>query len=384
MTAQPIYKTACLFVAMLAVAVFAIPSAHAQSKKNDGPPVVAAPAPSVNAQNPAMPDRLARPMQAIDPVTLRAEGVEIRLWGLSPIEGNGALALRAMDRLDQVIGGQIVSCRIEGGTIPVLVGRCTAQGGQDLGLALLSEGLAMRNRRQTYNTAFASAYGQAEEFARLNQKGVWSYLKESETQETEGKGLSPSMQLFMLTGVPMIGLAGLGLIMWIFLQRMSNAQRQEFERARKKESVLVERERNVLMSTLEGELLENKDKIDAFISIYSDMLRSLRDISETPKYQKMGDIIQKNPGFSRTVFDANANRLSSLGIKLAGRISKLYASLPRDQEYINLDASIPLETAVQLVEKVIEGAASLQEPISVALVELQQASQSRPDDPQSV
>lgn len=332
-----------------------------------GPAVPAVPATPV-ASAPTMPDRIMRPMQAIDAVTLRAEGVEVRLWGIEPVnDANSPLAIKSMEKLDQLIAGGQVNCKIEGGAIPALIGRCATTSGEDLGVALLNEGFAVRNRRQIYNTMFAQAYGQAEEFARTNAKGVWASMKEQE-QKNE---LSPGMLMTLLIGVPLVGFTCMAILMWVLLQRMATSQRMEFERARKKENALAERERSVLVSMLEGELSENKNKVDAFLTIYGDMLRSLKDLSETPKYQQVGDIVQRYPSFSHIVFDANVNKLSSLGLQVAGKVSKLYAALPRTQEYINLDPEVPLETAIKLVEKTVTEAQDLQAPLDTLIKEVQ-------------
>ena len=356
-----------LMLALLLSLGAALP-AHAQ----DGPAVPAVPATPV-LTSPTMPDRLTRPMQVIDPVTLRAEGVEVRLWGIEPIsDANSPLAIKAMERLDQMIADRQVNCKIEGGAIPALIGRCATAEMPDLGVALLNDGLAIRNRRQTYNTMFAQPYGQAEEFARTNAKGVWAQLAAQE----EKKELSPATLMALLIGVPGAGFVCMGLLLWVLLQRMATSQRMEFERARKKENALAERERSVLVSMLEGELAENKNKVEAFITIYGDMLRSLKDLSETPKYQQVGDIVQRHPSFSHIVFDANVNKLSALGLQLAGKVSKLYTALPRTQEYITLDPNVPLETAIKLVEKTVTEAKELEAPLTQLIAELQAVTES--------
>lgn len=358
-------------VLMLATIIFVAAATPGLAQK--GPTVPAVPATPV-ASAALMPDRLQRPMQAIDAVTLRAEGVEVRLWGIEPVnDANSPLAIKAMERLDQLIAGGQVNCKIEGGAVPALIGRCATVEQPDLGVALLNDGLAVRNRRQIYNTMFAQPYGQAEEFARTNAKGIWSQMKERE----EKSELSPGVLISLLIGVPAAGFICMGLLMWVLLQRMATSQRMEFERARKKENALAERERSVLVSMLEGELAENKNKVDAFLTIYGDMLRSLKDLSETPKYQQVGDIVQRHPSFSHIVFDANVNKLSSLGLQVAGKVSKLYAALPRSQEYINLDPDVPLETAIKLVEKTVSEAQALTVPLATLIGEVQALAESK-------
>ncbi len=320
-------------------------------------------------------------MVAIDPITLKAEGIEIKLWGIKPAStSETSLERRALDLLDSLIGQQVVNCKIVDGALPVLNGRCAVQANADLALELLNNGYAVRDRRATYNTQYATAYGEAEEIAKLNRKGVWKYMAESEKESSIPKWLAPHMEvlipLALIVG-PISGLVIVALVLWFWMQRMSKAQQQEAEAARRKESMLQSREKNVLISTLEGELTENKNKTEAFLVIYGDLLRSLKDTSEVPKYQQVGDIVQKHPSFSKTVFEGNVNKLSLLGIKFAGQISKLYSALPKDQEYINLEPNVPLETAVKLVEKILREAEELLGPINTAISGLQAESQQK-------
>ena len=330
------------------------------------------------AQN-SLPERIARPMIAIDPMTLKAEGVEIRLWGIKAAETNETpLELRALDLLDKLIAGQVVNCKIEGGNLSVMFGRCVAQGKEDLALALLNSGLAVRDRRQTYNTPFATAYGQAEEFARLNRRGVWSHVTGDDGAERKEEGGVPQWSLILsMFIIPVVGFSVIGFLLWISLQKMADAQRADVEEERKKEAMLETRERRVLLTTLQGEIFENKNKIEAFLVIYGDMLRGLQEKGAQPKYQQVGDIIQKHPSFSKTVFEANVGKMSLLGIKTAGQLSKLYAAFPKEQEYINLDPTVPIDSAVKLVEKILDDARALQPQVDMVLADLQAAAEEK-------
>lgn len=346
------------------------------------PPVLAQKSPSsaeTPAAAPARPERIVRPMIAIDPVTLKGEGVEIRLWGIEPAStSESPLELRALDLLDSLIEGQQVNCKIEGGQLPVFQGRCVVQGVTDLSLELLNNGLAVRDRRVTYNTQFASAYGKAEEMARHSRKGVWKYLADDEKAAAEktDDASGYALPLALIAG-PFAGMVLIGAVLWFWMQNMARAQQADAEAVRRKEQLLQAREKNVLLTTLEGELLENKNKIEAFLAIYGDMLAGLKNPAEQPKYQQVGDIVQKHPSFSKTVFEANVGKLSLLGIKLAGSVSKLYAGLPSAPEYINLEPNVALETAIQLVEKVMKDAETQIPAIESAIAGLQAAAQQK-------
>ncbi len=362
-------------VAMMMIALFVVP-VSAQQRAQQSTMAQAQQQEAQQRRTSPLPDRIIRPMRAVDPITLRAEGVSIRLWGIKPAQsGDTPLELRALDLMDGLIQEQQVNCKIEGGAIPELIGRCTVQSSQDLALELLTKGFVVVDRHQTYNTVFATNYAKAEEAARAAGNGVWAFVKQAE----DGTGGVPKwMQSevllpLVLFGGPLLGLLVVAFVLWRFMDGISSAQTSENRQAEHKEALLQTRERQVLVSTLEGELAENKNKIEAFLVIYGDMLRSLKEGTETPKYQQVGDIVQKHPSFSKTVFEANVPKLNLLEMKLAGHVSKLYSALPKEQEYINLDQNVPLETAVKLVEKVLKDAENLLAPINQVIDELQAA-----------
>lgn len=329
-----------------------------------------APASTASA-TPSLPDRVVRPMRAIDSMTLRAEGLLIHLWGIKPAQTRETpLELKALDLMDNLIQEQQVNCKVMGGAMPDLLARCATQENRDLALELLTAGFAVVDRQQTYDSVFATSYEKAQESARLSGRGVWGFTKEAARSANDAAWMSPRMQAFLpfaLIFGPLAGLLVIAFVAWHWLKTMQETQVRDSERAQHKEAVLQARERQVLITTIEGELTENKNKIDAFIVIYGDLLRSLKDPSEKPKYQEVGDIVQKHPNYSKSVFETNIGKLSLLDIKVAGQLSKLYASMPGDTEYINLDQGVALDTAVKLVEKVLKDAESFIAPIDAAL-----------------
>lgn len=333
-----------------------------------------------------LPERVIRPMRAVDPMTLRAEGGTIRLWGIKPAQSaETPLELKALDLMDGLIQEQVVNCRVMGGSMLEMTARCSTSSNQDLALELLKNGFVVVDRRQTYNTVFATAYEKEQETARVAGRGVWALVKEDMNQ-TGSSGLPRWLEPYMSVLLPLAlifgpfgGLLIVGFVMWYWLRRMASLQEKEAEQTSRKEAMLQSRERHVLVSTLEGELMENKNKIEAFLVIYGDMLRSLQDANEVPKYQQGGDIVQKHPTFGRAVFEANVSKLSLLDIKLAGQISKLYSAMPKDQEYINLEPTVPLETAVKLVQKVLKEAEALLDPLNSVIAGLSTATQKKAD-----
>jgi endonuclease YncB( thermonuclease family) len=372
-----------LALAGLALVFAAAPAAQAATQQKGAAPsanvtaVPQQPSPAAAVPRQFREFDITRPFRAVDPQTLRAEGLYIHLWGVRPAQTSETpLQLKALDLMDSLIQEQQVTCHVVGGAMPELVARCATQNNQDLGLELLRAGYAVVDRRQTYDSVFASAYEKAQESARLSSKGVWTYVNQDSQDQNSliPAWLKPHMNVLLpvaLVLFPFGGLMIVALIMWYWLKRMADLQQMEAEQSSRKEEMLQTRERQVLISTLEGELLENKNKIEAFLVIYGDMLRSLQDTTEVPKYQQGGDIVQKHPGFGRTVFESNVNKLSLLDMKLAGLVSKLYSAMPKEQEYINLEPDVSLETAVKLVEKVLKEAEALLAPINTVLAHMQ-------------
>ena len=360
------HPTAPFFFAAVLVLTGTLP-AFAEQKPAPTPPAV------------ATQEWINQSMTAIDSVTLKSRDMEVKLWGVRPVmSSETSLDLKAIDVLESLIGNDPVKCKIISGAAPLVFAQCTSLSNEELALSLLGQGLVVVDRRQTYGSPFAMPYEQMQESARLAYRGIWNYV-DKDRKKTGGL-IPASMDPYIEELVPMAlivgpfgGLLIVGLTMGYWLSRMYGHQKHTAEQSRHNELVLQTRERHVLVSTLEGELQENKNKIDAFLVIYGDVLRNMKDKTETPKYQQAGDIIQKHPALSKIVFEANVGRLSLLDIGLAGQISKLYASMSKEQEYINLEPSVPLETAIALLEKVLKDAQSLLPQLNQVLHGLQEA-----------
>lgn len=336
----------------------------------DGPAVVAAPVGRVDTD--VLPERLTGSMRAITPVVLRYENAFIMLWGIKSVTGNGFAELKALEVVDALVQDQQVNCRIIGGTNPRYLGRCATQDSQDIAVDLLSSGYMVVDRMQTDGTPFAAVYQKAQESARALKKGIWAGYDEQ--KKLMPSWMEPYLALLLPFGLvfgPLLGLLVIALVMRHWLKNMAEQQAQETARAAQKEERLQNRERQVLVSTLEAELLENKNKIEAFLAIYGDMLNDLKNETTKPRYQDSGDIVQKHPNYSKTVFDSNIGKLSLLDMKLAGHLSKIYAVMSKDSEYINLEPDLPLDTAIKLLEKIIQDTKELVPDLDAAIQQLE-------------
>jgi hypothetical protein len=306
-----------------------------------------------------------RPMTAVDPVMLKGGGTRVTLWGVKPA-GNAAVDLKAVALLDDMIEAADVSCKAVGGASggDDIVARCANHNDDDLGLELLNRGLVVLDRQQDVSSV--PAYIDAQKAAHRNAEGIWRQVAMVDEADV------PSWLQVLLGLSPVAGLVFVAAVMYYSLKRIETQQREDREQAERKENLLLARERHVLVSTLEAELNDNRNRIEVFLAIYRAMLENLKSKTETPKYQQSGDIVQKHPALSKTVYETSAGKFSLLDMKLATHLSKLYASLPKGQEYINIEPGVPLDSATALVEKVLREAEALLPPITDGIAALEQ------------
>ncbi len=169
---------------------------------------------------------------------------------------------------------------------------------------------------------------------------------------------------------PIIGLFLVGLFLHSGLRKISKNQEKHISQMMMNEESVQKREKAVLASSLAGELTENKIKCEAFITIYNELLRNLRDSDKKAQYEEAGDFIHQRPPLSRSIFDANVEKLSVFGSKLAGDIAQVYAAVRQDPEYFNLEADMPRPSAIRMVEMVLDDAQKTLEPMDPVIAAL--------------
>lgn len=313
--------------------------------------------------------RVSRPMTAIDSVTLRGDdGSTVTLWGVRPAVET-AVQADALEYLDKMTGAGPVSCK----TVSEAMARCAAATGEDLGLALLTQGYVVTDRHQDVSSV--PAYLDAQRAARQSGAGLWHRAGGMKADA----GL-PSFWSLLCSALPVLAVLLMALVMHVRLRRIETLQAEALETTERKEGQLLARERHVLASTLEGELTENKNRIEAFLTIYGAMLESLKSPTGTPTYQQAGDIVQRYPLLSKAVFEGSVGKLSLLDIALAAQISKLYAAMPKEQEYVNIAPSEPASSVIALLEKVMAEAQAMMGPITAAIQALDGVMASRKTD----
>jgi endonuclease YncB( thermonuclease family) len=338
---------------VLGAVIFAVPvyAADAAAK-----PAETAPTTPAKADDKKMFDTKAR---AVSPATLLAGQTPVRLWGIEAVEGaDPAVRLRARTSLDNLIGGKKVSCELKGRTATDLQAQCVNSSDQDLSLYMLQQGFVTADRAAVYGTVFEDAYIQAETQAQDKGIGVWTPIGNN---GGGGRGNDGTLMLsfgFILFLCIIGAFTFLSIIIMRGFQKVVDAQNDNIAMMTK-ERKLREQEREVVAVMLDSELKANKAKIEAYLAVYEEMLRSMKDPDRPPKYKKAGDIVQRQPALGRAVFDRNTDKIDVLGSRLSSELVHFYARVKSNPEYVNLEPDMELDEVLDVVERSLKHARRL-------------------------
>ncbi len=347
--------------ALALLAAFCAP-ASAQSE----PVVPAAPG------APAALEEFAASATAVDAQTLLTDRYVVKLWGIEAAEIFGTpLKLQARTVLDDMIAGGAVKCRVMSWSGKQPVAQCATSGESDIALAMLQQGFAVVDRPAVLGSVFQDPYFKAERSAKEAGAGAWRNIWQGGGSASISQDKYFPLMLIALGAVPLLGFACMALVGVRGFRRLAETQVQQMGLFLQREDKLRDREKFVMAAILEAELNSNRVKIEAFLVVYQDLMKGLRDTSRQPKYRQTGEIIHEQPMLSRTVFDGNTQKLDLLGPKLAGEIASLYASIQPNPNYITLEPDMPVETAAHKVEQIMSAAQAMQKPMDHILAALQ-------------
>lgn len=276
---------------------------------------------------------------------------------------------------DLVLDGRVLCKPFQNGKA-----QCLNNRGQDIALALITSGLAIVNYADVTGTDFKAIYTQAENRARTSNAGLWSYITRIDAQQdTASAGVMSedfigSYIVYILGAIflgPFLGMIIIGLILVGGLRHLISLQKFQITAAQKRDRNLREREKFIVAASLEGELNSNRAKLEAFIIIYEEMLKNLRDPDKEPKYKQGGDIIHKSPSLSRNVFDSNMEKMDLLGAQLVADLTALYVQVNPNPEYRTFEPDADRDEVIGFVADIIKQAEALLEPIDKIMGALQ-------------
>jgi hypothetical protein len=161
---------------------------------------------------------------------------------------------------------------------------------------------------------------------------------------------------------------GLGLLFGF--NKLMRMQRDQINQIKQSDMALQKREKLVLASALANELTDNKFKCEAFITIYTELLRNLRDMDRRALYEDTGDFIHQHAPLSRSIYDQNVEKLYLFGPKLAGDIATVYNAIRSEPQYFSMEQTMPRAGAIRIVEMVLDDAQKTLEPIEPSIAAL--------------
>jgi endonuclease YncB( thermonuclease family) len=289
--------------------------------------------------------------------SLRAGENTIRLWGVDAAEGTTArqrIAARAA--LDNLIGNRAVQCEMTSRSNSTIVAQCVNASDIDIGLFMLQNGHVVADRSAVYGTAFEEPYINAERQAQTSGAGLWAAETAGDGGNGETKGL-----LIAAVGLLALLLAGFGFLTIVVisgLKKIISGQDRSIGFLTKERDLRVQ-ERRIVASMLDAELRANKSKIEAYLVIYEEMLKNLREPEKAHQYTKAGDIVQMQPALDRAVFERNTDKMDLLGKKLCSEVIHFYARIKTNPDYVNLNPDMPAEEAVAVVDRAVKSARHL-------------------------
>lgn len=290
---------------------------------------------------------------------LAGDNMRIHLWGVEPAEDDDAvLKLKARTALSNKIANGHISCRVRSKHKEFIVAQCEDETREDLSMYMIRQGFVTALRSVIYKTMYETPYITAEEEAQTFGAGIWQmgHLSGDSAPARSSKNFFLAAILFLVAGI-----GGLGFISFHIMRgfgRVVDVQNKTLDLA-VRERHIKDKERFVIAAMLDAEIRENKSKIDAYLVVYEEVLRDLKDPTRTPKYKKSGDIIQKQPALGRSVFDGNTDRLDLMGQYMASDIIHYYARIKTVPDYVDLEPETQLEEACRLVQTAVDHAQKL-------------------------
>jgi len=225
-----------------------------------------------------------------------------------------------------------------------------------LSITLFSASFAYAQTEGAYETEHAYE----EELEQLREiEPVTSPSTDSSTQK-HYQSKNFVLGTFLLLCTAITALVFISFVLMRGLSKIVDLQHKSFDLAAK-ERKLKQREKIVIATILDSEIHENKEKIEAYLLVYEETLKDFTDADQKPKFQESGDIIQKQPSLSRSVFDGNTHRLEIVGEQLASDLIHYYARIKTVPEYVDLEPDTPLAEAKKLIESCVENAKKLGE-----------------------
>ena len=298
-------------------------------------------------------------VRVADEVTLVTEKFRIKLWGVKRTDlGSPVFELRARTALENKIMGQPVTCFVKVVDESEYKGQCVNANEEDLSLYLLQSGYVSLNRSEIFSTIYEAPYVEAESLAQSGEKGIWATVGSiggSDQAEVQGRDFMRGA-FFLVCAF----LLAIGLISFYIMRGFGHVvsiQNKSIDLATK-ERDLKDREKNVIASMIHAEIRENKPKIEAYLTVYEEMLAETMNSNE-PVFMKTGEIVQKQPALARSIYDGNTGKMDVLGARMASEIIHYYARIKTTPNYIEIKPDMPVDKVREIIKISVDHAKKL-------------------------
>lgn len=300
----------------------------------------------------------------------KGAAVTIHLVGIEYLDRQSHITRIAINDL---IDNAPVTCKpIDAINSQEIKAQCLNREDQDIGLSLIENGLVSASRASFDNSSFRSIYIDSEYDARRWRKGLWPTLNnisrssQSTKENSETSFLSDTRFFVILATLiigPFVSMLIVGIIIYGGFQRLISLQKYQIVSAQKKDRAMKEREKFILAASLEGEINTNRAKLEAFIIIYEELLKNLRDETKVPKYKTGGDIIHEAPSLSRNVYDSNMDKMDLLGPSIVSDLTSHYMDIEPNPNYKTFEPDSAIEDVTDFVASIIKQAEVMLEPM---------------------
>ncbi len=292
----------------------------------------------------------------------------LRLWGIQSVNDEKSVyALKGRIALDEFVQRKTVSCVVKDSNTEALVAQCSNFEQKDLSLFLLQEGYVSVERSAVYGTLYEAAYLEAEKQAREASLGIWGNSSASSTSRNIDQNSNFILATLSLVVIFMVGLAVVLFLMINGFRRVLDLQNKALN-LRGKDQALRHKEKSIIAIMIYSEINENKEKIGAYLTIHEDMLKNF----ESSGHQKLGDIVQKQPVLSRSVFDGNTGKLEVFGERLASEIIHYYARIKSKPDYLEVQPDSSSAEIISAIRTAVDNASKLEILSNVLLESFEQ------------
>lgn len=309
--------------------------------------------------------KLAQPIHIIDAAHIKQNDTVYHLWGTElPPTNTLRTDTLAEKSLRQLIGRDSLTCFVYAqGAMPSA--QCFNEKSTDISESIISKGFTLANRMQIVGTDYEVPYLNAQKRAQNASLGLWTVdttvvdnfalLQESSRVVT--------LLLFAIFVVLVIVIIVATLISKRSMDRVYLTLNQTIQ-VITKEASIRRKEQEMVGVMLNAELKTNQSKIEAFLVIYKDLLKTLNDQYADHKYRRTGEVVRTAPALDRFIFDANVDKLEALDSDLAPLVIDFYGRIETNPDYNNLEPDMSHETAVSIVEEAVKKAQSLSQDIA--------------------